>query len=297
MLTCLIWSTAFVGIKVGLRHAEPFGFAGTRFALAGLLLVPLWLWRRTSWSPLRRHWRVVLIVAAFQTVVCYGALFVGMTKIGGAQGAIVIGSAPLISAVIAHFTMRDDKLSAGKIVAIALGLAGIAMIALATKPWTAAGMSQLVGMLIVIIGIVAAKLADVAVARNRGAVDPVLLNSLQMFIGGLGLLVIAGIIEGVPSAVPPLEFFAALIYLACVSATAFSIWFTLLKHVKVSRLNMWEFTTPVFGACLSWLLLKGESPDMATVAGMACVAVSVLLSHRQAVAEAAPSRAPPGEAM
>jgi len=38
---CLLWSTAFAGVKIGLEYASPFFLAGSRFMLAGLLLVPL----------------------------------------------------------------------------------------------------------------------------------------------------------------------------------------------------------------------------------------------------------------
>ena len=44
---------------------------------------------------------------------------------------------------------------------------------------------------------------------------------------------------------------------------------------------MWKFTIPVFGACLSWLLLPDESPNISSLAGMFCVASAVLISHKQ----------------
>ena len=78
---------------------------------------------------------------------------------------------------------------------------------------------------------------------------------------------------------PPVRFFIALLWLAGVSAIAFSIWFSLLKYVSVSWLNMWKFLIPIFGAALSWVLLPNESPTAITLVGMSCVTAAVLLNY------------------
>ncbi|RLD64942.1 MAG: EamA/RhaT family transporter, partial [Bacteroidetes bacterium] len=41
IISCLLWSTAFAGVKIGLEYATPLQFAGTRFFIAGLLVFPL----------------------------------------------------------------------------------------------------------------------------------------------------------------------------------------------------------------------------------------------------------------
>jgi len=287
VLACLLWSSAFVGVKIGLRYMPPLTFAGVRFVVSGLLLAPFWAGRVGAGREILRNWRLVALVAGLQTVVLYGAFFVGMTMIGGAQGAILLGAYPLMAAVLAHFTMDDDRLGAGKIVSIALGLAGVAVISLASRPWEPAGLRQLGGIALLLVGILSSAVANIVAARSRGAMNPVLLTSVQMALGGAVLLAAAGATESVPMRLPPWQFLAAMFYLASVSAVGFTIWYALLRHVKVSRLNMWRFVIPVFGAGLSWMLLPGESPDVASVAGVVCVAAAVVLSHRQAASESA----------
>ena len=285
VLTCVLWSTAFVGIKVGLRHVPPLTFAGVRFTLAGLILVPICLRMRMGLKDLRAHWRLVVAVGLLMTVIVYGTFFLALKRIGGAQAAIVLGASPLVNAMMAHVLMKDDRMSMRKIFAILLGMGGVAVIAIARKPWNPAGLRELSGFGLIMVSIVASALANVLVARNRGAINAMLLNSVQLQLGGVVLLVVGLTVEGIPDRFPPGEFFAALLWLAAVSAAAFSIWFALLKHVKVSRLNMWKFVIPVFGAILSWALLPEESPDAASVVGMICVATAVVLSQRRAVRE------------
>jgi len=77
----------------------------------------------------------------------------------------------------------------------------------------------------------------------------------------------------------------ALFWLAFLSASAFSIWYTLLKRpgVRVSELNVWKFLIPVSGAALSWMLIKGEKPDLISIAGMLFIVAALLLINRKPV--------------
>jgi len=204
-----------------------------------------------------------------------------MQYIGGAQAAILLGTYPLMVSLIAHFATPDDPMTAGKWLAIGLGMTGVGIIALATKPWKPGGLEQLGGMALVLASICSSASANVVVSRRGGVMNPTLLTSAQIGFGGIVLFVAALIVEGVPSEVPPAEFFTVLIYLSFVSAAGFSIWYALLRKAKVSRLNMWKFVIPVFGACLSWLLLPDESPNISSLVGMCCVAAAVLIGHKQ----------------
>ena len=278
---CLLWGSAFGVVKRLLEHAPPLTCAGWRFTLAGLLLLPLCLRRKVLRVSLRVHWRLIAAVSFLQTIVLYGTFFLGMNVIAGAQGAVILGSSPLVAALVAHVLIRGDRMTAGKAGTIALGMVGVVILAAASKPWSPAGLKELAGMGLLTVGVLSSALAQVLVARTRHAVPPIALNSLQMGLGGLVLLAVALTVEGPPRAVPSVHFFVELLWLAGVSAAGFSIWFALLRRVKYSYLNMWKFLIPVFGVVLSWLLVPGESPKWETVTGAVFVASAVLLTGLQ----------------
>jgi len=279
ILGCLLWSSAFAVVKMGLEYMPPLTFAGMRFLLAGLMLIPFCGRFKAIAFALRRQKRLILWVSFLQTVILYSTYFVGMKLVGGAQAAIVVGSGPLAAALMAHWFMKNDRMTRGKSCSIGMGMVGVVVLACASKPWSPAGMRQVIGMVLLMVGVISSAVSNILVARSRRAMNPMLLASLQMGFGGMVLLVMAGSFEGLPDHVPPMQFFVALGWLAFVSATAFSIWFYWLKRVKVSELNMWKFLVPVFGVVISWLLLSGESPDWITVACMACVAGAVLMNQ------------------
>lgn len=278
IFACLLWSTAFVGIKIGLRYATPFSFAGQRFMLAGLLLTPLW-WRKVKPGELRRHLPLILKISFYQTFLLYGLFYIGITMVSGAQAAIIIGAAPLITAVLAHYSMDNEPMTASKLLSLVLGVSGVALISISRQPWSSPEeLRAFIGIVLLLLSTVASGFGNVLVARDKGCLDPVMLNSIQIFIGGFFLLLVSLPVEGMPHFALPPTYYWALIWLAVLSAVAFSLWFVLLNDpvVSVSRLNLWKFIIPVCGAFLSWTLLPGEHPSLTSVLGMFMVAVAII---------------------
>ncbi len=282
ILACVLWSTAFVAIKYGLRFAGPVSFAGARFTMAGLLLLPFCGHLRTFFRTVTANAWPVFVLSMFQTSLHYGLFYAGMTLVPGALAAIVIGSAPLITALTAHFLMPGERLNSAKVVSLIIGIIGVAVISLSRQPWQAAGLKEFSGIMLLLMSSFSAALGYIIVAKNRLRIPPLVLNSSQVFLGGITLLLVSLPLEGIPSEKPPVAFFLVLGWLALVSAAAISIWYYLLKvrKVKVSELNVWLFIIPINGAVLSWLLIPGESPTIFSVTGMICIAVSILTFFR-----------------
>ena len=279
IFACLLWGSAFPMIKTGLEYVKPLTFAGWRFILAGAILLPLCGRPSRYFKAVRTHWRLIVVVSMIQTVLLYTLFFIGMEWVQGAHAAIICGSAPLVTGLLAHWLMPNERLTPIKFCAIALGLAGVVLLAAAQKPIETSGLRQLAGMGLLVTSVVCASGANILVARYGRTVNPMVLNSVQIGLGGLVLTVIALVAEKQPTELPPLEFFGAMAWLAVISAACFSIWFALLKHVKVSKLEMWKFLLPVFGAALSWMILPEESPTWSSLVGVACVATAVAVSQ------------------
>lgn len=278
VFACLLWSTAFVGVKIGLQYAQPFGFAGIRFMISGLILLPFTGGIRRYFSIIQTNFRRILSLAVIQTFVAYAFFYFGMTLVPGALAAIVIGASPLIFALVAHLLMHDDKITLPKLASMLIGFAGVAIIGVSRQPWQSAGLPEFIGIFILLAGSSFGAIGNVLVAKDRERIPPLILNSAQLFIGGFFLLLLSLLFEGSLIKSYPMEYYIALMYLSILSAVAFSIWFYLLKKpgVKVSSLNFWKFIIPVFGAVIVWIILPDEQPELAAIIGMVFVALSIL---------------------
>ncbi|MBN1693869.1 DMT family transporter [candidate division WOR-3 bacterium] len=281
ILACIIWSTAFAVIKIGLPYCTPMLFAGIRFILAGLLLMPFCGGLKTYFKSTHSALKTITKVSLFQTFLLYSLFFWGMSLVSGSTGAIVTGSSPLITAVAAHIILKDDKLSLRKAIYIFAGILGVILISIDRRFIKGTSIKELAGIIILLGSTTASAFGNIVVSADKSDIDPITLNSAQMGFGGVILLLLSFLVEGSPQITITKQFIFALLWLAFISAAGFSIWFYLIKNerVKVSELNMWKFIMPILGALISWTLLKNDSPTVLSVIGMLIVAFSVLFFH------------------
>ncbi len=278
---CLLWSTAFVGVKFGLNYTTPLRFAGIRFFLAGLYIIPFCGSLGNSFAQILRNWKQVVRQGFFQTFLLYTFFYIGISMVPAALTAIIIGASPLFSAILAHILLQDDRLSWKKLGSISLGMAGVIIIAASRENFSWAEGKEFWGILILVLANISGSIGNVVVVKYRDGLPPLLLNSSQLMLGGLGIFLLSVPFEGLHFNLNAYPYYLALGWLSFMSAAAFSIWFVLLRRpgVKVSVLNIWKFLIPVFGALLSWILLPDEKPEFIAVTGMVVIALSLIVLY------------------
>jgi len=254
IISCLLWSTAFAGVKIGLTYATPLQFAGTRFFIAGLLVFPLaYRINPRYFRIVRENLKLILLFAFLQTFLQYTMFYTGINMIPAAVAAIVIGSQPLFIALVANFIMPGDRMTLSKTLVMLLGIAGVALVSFGKD----------------------------SVAREKGMVPPLVISSSSMILGGAALFIFSIPFEGIHFEAKPPIYFISLAWLSLLSAIAISIWIILLKRpgIKVSDLNLWKFLIPLFGALFSWILLPAEQPQALTSAGMLIITLALVISN------------------
>lgn len=282
ILACLLWSSAFVGIKIGLPYTSPLQFAGIRFFISGLLVLPVAKYYNPALFFLfRKHIKFILLMGVLQTFLQYALFYTGIDKVPGATGAIVIGSGPLFIAIVAHFYMPGDRITLPKLIPILLGFSGIVLVSLGRNNGSVSGF-ELIGILILIGNNIISGISNVIIASEKRSVPPLVLSSGSMIIGGLMLFLFSIPVEGIDLSPKPIDYYLSLTWLSILSAVAISVWVTLLKipGVLVSSLNLWKFLIPVSGAMLAWLILPGESPDILSVSGMIVTGSALIILNR-----------------
>jgi drug/metabolite transporter (DMT)-like permease len=267
-----------VGIKIGLPYTTPLQFAGIRFFISGLLVLPLAIYYNPGiLSVFRKHLRFILSLGLLQTFLQYALFYTGITKVPGSVAAIVIGSAPLFIAIVAHYFMPNDKITLKKGAIVLFGISGIVLVSIG-RGGINSGTIQLIGILILIGNNIISGFTNVIIALDKKNVPPMVLSSGTMMFGGLLLFLFSIPVEGIEFTPKPLEYYLSLAWLSLLSAVAITIWVTLLKrpHIVVSDLNLWKFLIPVAGALLAWIILPEESPDWMSVGGMLITGSSLI---------------------
>ncbi len=278
VIACLLWSSAFVGVKIGLKYHSPLQFAGIRFFISGLMLIPVVNDFARFRKEVRENFGYVCLIAFLQVILQYSLFYLGVSMVPASIAAMIVGSSPLFVALVAHFTISGDRMDWFKTGSILLGIIGVAVITLGRDRLPSGASIAITGVVLLLLNNLASGITNVVVAKKKQTISPLVLTSASLLIGGISLFVISIPVEGLHYRVFPPEYFVALGWLSFLSAAAISIWNTLLRRpsVKVSILNIWKFLIPVSGAILSWIILPDESPDVVSVSGMILIASSLL---------------------
>ena len=265
-LCATLWGSAYPSIKLGYElfgvgaddTAAKLAFAGLRFTLAGLLVLVFRSLQRGPKMAIRSltaHSSLqILLLGLLQTTIHYYFCYVGVSYTTGAKSSILNSSSVFFSAVLAHLVYSNDHISFRKGLGILLGFVSVILVNI--EPNLSLSF-RLQGEGFVVIAAFLTSLCALYSKRISKQVDPVLLTAFQLFSGGFILLMIA---LGLGASMPRSNFwgYGLLLYMAALSATAFTLWTALLKHNKVSSITVFNFLIPVVGTLLSALVL-GES--------------------------------------
>ena len=264
LLCCALWGSATPAIKTGYKLLAVEGvssimlFAGIRFFLAGVFTVIIFsIASKKFLFPKKQNWGRVLTVSAFQTVIQYILFYLGLSLTSGVKGAVSSGTNAFFSLLVAALIFKQEKLTAKKIIACVMGFLGIVLINLNGLQFTNDYL-DILGVALVVLSTIAYAVSSVLIKRYSSYEDPVTISGYQFMIGG-AFMAIVGFISGGSITISNVGGVIDLIYLALLSAIAYSLWGLLLKHNPVSKITVFTCSIPIFGTVLTMLFMPGES--------------------------------------
>lgn len=275
LFVAFLWSTSWVLIKFGLQDIPSLTFAGLRYGLATLCLLPF-IFKpevRASITNLsRRDWLGLVLLGVFWYAVAQGAQFIGLKLLPAMTVSLFLNMTPLLVSVLGIWALRELP---GTLQWIGMAI-NLCRVGLYFFP-AALQHASLAGILAVLVG-VAANAVSTLLNRgiNRGNRLPVIVvTTVSMGIGSI-LLLISGILtQGLP--VISLKGWGIVLWLAVVNtALAFNIWNYTLRTLTAMESSLINSTMLVQVALLAWLVL-GEDLTGQQWAGIALAAVGVVL--------------------
>ena len=281
---CLLWGSAFPSIKIGYQLfqvdsadiAAQIFFAGCRFTLAGILVIMIGsLMQQKLLKPSRTSIPKIFKICLLQTVLQYFFFYIGLAHTTGIKGSIITASNVFISILLSSLVFKMETLNAQKIAGCVIGFAGVVIINLSAQ--TADMNLNLMGDGFILFAALAASLSSIFIKKYSQNENPVLLSGYQFVLGGL-IMAIGAYIVGGRLHVITLNGILLLLYLAFVSAAAYSIWSILLKYNPISKVSIYGFANPVFGVILSTLILsEGNVFDGRSVIALLLVCIGIFI--------------------
>jgi drug/metabolite transporter (DMT)-like permease len=279
-LFVLLWSSGFLGTKVGAQHAEPFTLIGLRFLLVLLLLVPMAAWRggwhRLPWRQRRDAMIVGGLTHGGYIAGCASAMKAGMPA---GVVALVTSLQPVLTAVLAG-PLLGEWLGARAWAGLALGLAGACLIIgpkldLSHAAGAAVGLTPF-AVASAVGGLVAITLGTLYQKRHGASVG-LLDGAVWQYVGALAVSATGSVLFETRAIDWTPAFVAALAWLVVViSIGAISLLMLLIRDNAVSRVSALFYLTPATTALMAYGFM-GETLTLVQLGGMLVAMVAVLL--------------------
>ena len=264
------WGACFVAIRWGLRDAPTLWFAALRALVAGAALIAVASAQRRPTPAGTRAWSMIGLLALTNASIAFAAMFAGVDGLATGTAAVLANAQPLLILLPAWW-LYGEPVTARTTVALAVGFAGLLIVAVPGGGGSGAWLSILAA---------AAITAGTLLSRRLAGTDIVQAAGWHFLIGGAALAAVAGAVEGIPHIDWTPRFVLALAFLSLVgTALAFWAWFAETLRCPLGQLAAWTFLTPVFGVAFG-VILTSEYPGWWTAAGIVLVLASLWTSVR-----------------
>ncbi len=277
---CIVWSSTWLAIKVGLRDLPPISFVAIRFTIAIIALLAVSI-GRTRLLPLRRSdYAVLAFTGLLMFGINYGLLFWGELYVSSGLAAVLQTTIPIFGMIFAHWLLPDEPIQMQKLMGALIAVGGVVLICARLLGF--GGLLAFWGGVGISVGAAGAAFSNVLLKRHAIQLAPAMLAAWQMIFGTAPLLVLGFTVDGNPARFhwTGTAVFC-LLYLAIVgSAFTFLLLYWLLPRMSVTNLQTISLITPPGAVMLGWLL-GGEQFPLWSLFGAGLVLIGVWLIFRK----------------
>jgi drug/metabolite transporter (DMT)-like permease len=284
----LLWGSTYLAIRVAVHPSHgsavpPLILAGTRFVLAGLLMLAFTVAKPApdrQPDPLGwKQWGAAAVIGLALPFGGNGLVSVAEKRIPSGVAAVVVATVPIWAALLAAAAGRE-RVTRFHIAGLALGFAGVAALVIGSG----SGRASPAGVAIVVVAAISWAAGSVWSQTAPTARRPLVTTGMEMLCGGIGCLAAAAITgEFADLHLGSINYrgWLAFAYLVLAgSMVAYSAYVWLLRNARLSLVTTYAFVNPVVAVALGALLL-GESFTIRSAGATVAVVLGVILMLRR----------------
>ncbi|MBI3125907.1 MAG: DMT family transporter [Ignavibacteriales bacterium] len=275
LLVTFLWSTSFIIIKLGLGEIPPLTFAGLRYTIAFMCLLPFALKKERIEEIKKiekRDWLKLIALGFIFYTFTQGTQFLGLSLLPAVTVSLILNFTPVVVAVMGILLLSEIP-SVRQWFGAFLFIAGV-MVYFFPADLSA---SKITGLIVMSVGVIAnASSSILGRSVNRGGkFHPLTVTIISMGVGSIVLLVVGIAVQGFPAI--GLMNILFLLWLAGINtALAFTLWNLSLRSLTAMESSIINGTMLIQIAILAWVFL-GETITLKEFAGMLIAAAGALL--------------------
>jgi drug/metabolite transporter (DMT)-like permease len=272
LLLSLIWGSSFMFIKVADRQLDPSTLILGRIALAAVTLavvVAATIGLQEAVVELRRHWRALVVVGLLNTAVPFWLLSWGETRIDSGTASIIQASVPIFTVLLAFGFFHDQRVTGSRLVGVAVGFVGVALLVGAQPQGKILGALAVVGMAVCYAA------GGLLIRRYLSTARPPLVAFGTSAVAAIAVLP-AGVAQA-PSALPDWKTIGSVVFLGIVgTAFAYLLFFTIIAGAGASYASFVTYLVPPVALAYGAVFL-GEGVGSIAIVGLLLILGGVAL--------------------
>lgn len=262
------WGASFLLIKIAVATIPPLSVVAGRILVGAVALGVIAALRGTKLPTDGRSWLKLGIMGTIGTVLPFFLISWGELRIDSGLAAILMAFVPIGALVLAHLFYHDEKLTAGKLVGVLLGVAGIVVL---VGPSALAGLGHEVTAQLAVLGAALCYAGNTTIARRLGGL-PAEIVSIGMLLTAAVIAVPAALVVDQPWRLEPSAMSILAVVLLGVVSTAlgYVLLFAVVARAGAGFAAFNNFLVPPVGVVWGVLLL-GETPSPHALAALLIV--------------------------
>jgi drug/metabolite transporter (DMT)-like permease len=277
-LVYLFWGSTYLGIAVAVKYVPPYVMTGTRFLIAGTLMLAYCAWSGRRIAVTAGQLLRLAVIGCLLLTVANTFLAWAEQTLPTGFAALVIAITPLWFLVVDSFIMRGDRVSRRGYLGLLLGIGGMVVLLWPKlQSVSVRERHQLYAAFVLIFGSFCWSVGSALSKRWQTGVDPFSAAGWEMAIAGVLNLGVAGVLGEYSRVHWTWQAMSAVAYLIIFGSwVGFSAYIWLLQHVSMSKVATYAYVNPVVAVFLGWLLLD-ERIDLFIAMGTVIIVASVAL--------------------
>ncbi len=270
----LLWSTGFIGARLGLPHAEPFSFLFIRFVLVLVILIPVSLVAVKKW-PSRKMLVHCVVVGFFLHGAYLGGVFFAIDRgMPAGVSALIVSLQPIITIIFAALLLGEN-ITFKTVSLFALGLVGVGLVLLPNLG--GGGISLSISSLLASVFAVSGISIGTVYQKQFAAGVSLLPGLIAQYFGVTVLLGFAAWTTETMQITWTGEFLFALLWLVFVlSLGAVGLLMFLIRRDSVARTSALFFLVPGFTVIIANVMF-GETMTSEQIVGLLLASIAVAL--------------------
>jgi drug/metabolite transporter (DMT)-like permease len=256
LLLGAIWGSSFFNIKIATYSYEPYTLALIRVVLATFPMLAVSYFYKIKILAFSKNWKVYALVGLCNLTIPFSLIAIGTNKIDSYLAALLMSTTPISGSILAHFFIKDEKITFLKSLGIILGFSGVLLLFFDKL---IINENNYLFVLLIILGSTFYSISSILILKKLKKSGNINVTTSTLIWSIITLLPLSFIFEEPFKSTPTLESTLSLIYLGIV-ATGFAWWlrFKILAKNGIVFQTQVTYLIPIFGVIFGALILDEQ---------------------------------------